>query len=158
MRMEALTISTLLLSALVPSLLPSWRSVLIASGCFLALLFVGFASVLWHFGATSAEGPAFVGLVILVGLTTFILVFSSVVRLVVNLVLSNLTQTNAIRLRRFLIVLGLAFAGLAVVGVLEFSVHRGFAIMVGSASMWLVVVTWLMPNNSFKPNPLRGSA
>lgn len=56
MRIEGLIVSGLLLLALVPSLIQGWRNVLVAAGCFLALVFVGFAWMLVHFSETFCGG------------------------------------------------------------------------------------------------------
>ena len=158
MRMEAIALSIPFLAALLPSLFPRWRSALIAAVCFYGLLAAGFVLILRHLGATNEKGPAFFGLVLIYGISTFILLFAFAGRLIICAVLTSANCHTASTLRRLLIGCGLLFAGLALVGVLEFGLHRGFAMMLGSVSVWLVLVTWLMPNNSFKPRPLRGSA
>lgn len=145
MRIEGLIVSGLLLLALVPSLIQGWRNVLVAAGCFLALVFIGFAWMLVHFSETSAEGPAFVGLMILVGLTGFILAASCIARLIIGLVASKLAQPSAVRFRRALLGTGVALVALALFGYMELGVQRGFAIMVGSASAWLALVARLTP-------------
>lgn len=145
MRMEALTLSTLLLLALAPSLLPSWRSMLLAAAGFLALLLAGFVSMLWHFGATAEEGPAFAGLFILAGAMAVILVSSCAIRFFLDRTMANLARPNAVRLRRVLIGSGVLVAGLAALGLTGFFVHHGFAMKVGAAAAWLAVVAWLTP-------------
>jgi uncharacterized membrane protein len=157
-RMEALTLSVPLLLALVPSLFAAWRSVLVASGCYLVLLLAGLVSALWYFDATSAQGPAFAGLILLAGLTTCLLAASCVIRLAVGLAMSRLTPASAGRLRRVLMGSGVAATGLAMAGVLDSSVHRGFAITVGAASVWLCVVAWRTPVNSCKTAPCHDAA
>ena len=156
MRMEAIAVSIPFLAALLPSLFPRWRSALMAAVCFYGLLVAGFVLILKLFGATNEEGPAFFGLMLIFGLSTFILLFAFAVRMTIFAVLTSANCHTASALRRLLIGGGLLFACLALVGALEFSLHRGFAVMLGSGSVWLVLVTWLMPNNSFKPSPLRG--
>lgn len=158
MGVEAVVIPALLLMALAPSLLPNWRHALIAAACLQSLAVLGFLATLQHFDRTSAEGPAFVGLVLLTGALTFIMASSLGVRTIIGLAVSRLALTNAVRLRRMLIATGLSFGALALLGVLHFSVQRGFATMVGAASIWLVVVTWLTPAESSGSLPLRGTA
>lgn len=158
MGVEAVVIPALLLMALAPSLLSNWRHALIAAACLQSLSALGFLATLQHFDRTSAEGPAFVGLVLLTGALTFIMASSLGVRTIIVLAVSKLAHANAIRLRRMLIATGLSFGALALLGALHFSVQRGFATMVGTASLWLVVVTWLTPAESSRSLPLRGTA
>lgn len=126
MRIEGLIVSGLLLLALAPSLIQGWRNVLVASGCFLTLVFVGFAWMLFHFSETSAEGPAFAGLMILVALTGFILASSCVARLIIGPFTSNLAPPSAVRFRRALVGTGVALVTLTLFGYMELGIQRGF--------------------------------
>jgi len=148
MRWEALIISTILLAPSLPSLLPGWRSALVAAGCLQGLLVVGFLLAFQQLVAVREEGPAFMGLVLLYGIATGVLVCSLVARLIMQIVFSSLSDRAAATLCRVVTVSGLAIAGLALDGLAGFSLARGAGIVMVSASLWLVLATRLAHRRS----------
>ncbi len=100
----------------------------------------------------TGEGPAFFGVVMLFGVATCILVSSCLAKLILAFVLSRIRPDSALWLRRFVFGAGVCIAVVLAGGVLGAFINREFAFLVGSASIWLALVTWLMPINSIKQN------
>lgn len=150
---------TVLILALAPSLFPTWRNMLIAAGAMYVLLLIAFFYLLRRVDTLPmGEGPAFFGAVLLYGFATAILIGSCLFKLIITFVFPHIRPVIALWLRRIIIVTGALIAALLAYAVSVALVSRGFAVLAGSASVWLSLVTWLMPNNSFKPTPPCGAA
>lgn len=137
----------------IPSIFPTWRSTLIAAGVIYALLIIAFFWLLRQVDTmATGEGPAFFGAVMLFGVATCILVSSCLAKLILAFVLSRIRPGFALWSRRVIFGAGVCIAVVLAGAVLGAFINREFAFLVGSASIWLSLVTWLMPINSFKQN------
>ena len=149
----------ILIIALIPSILPTWRSTLMAAGAMYVLLVVAFFWMLRQVDAmTTGEGPAFFGVVFLFAAAAIILVGSCLTKFVIASVLSRAKPATALWVRRVIIGAGVLITAVLAYAALGAFVNRGFVALVGSVSIWLSLITWLMPNNSFKPIPHQGGA
>lgn len=143
--METLVVVGFFMLVLVPSLLPSWRSMLFAVAGAFMIATVCFVLALHELGnETSGEGPAFFAMILLFGAVKFVLCGSCVGRAALTGLLEHLRASAAITLRRGIIGVG------ALLGLLMLTAHvtdrlAGIGLVIGMFFIWLSLLAWRLP-------------
>ena len=137
-----MTILAIIIIALVPSMLPTWRGTFIAAGAMYLITIVAFFVLMQVDVMTTIEGPEFFAIVILCGAATAVLVLSCTSKIFIALVLSRLKPATAMRLLHIFVSAGLLLTAVLAYAAIKHYIGNGFAILLSSALVWLSLVMW----------------
>ncbi|MDU8498022.1 hypothetical protein RYB01_02375 [Pseudomonas syringae] len=141
-----MVILAILILAVMPSLLPTWRSTLIAACSVLVLIFAGLFWGLHEVETmTQGEGPAFAGILFLFVATIFFLFFSCGAKFAIASALYCLQPATAKVLRLTLAVAGLLVAVPVMYDFFAYGFRIQLINLIGLPFLWLSLVIWCMP-------------
>jgi hypothetical protein len=137
-------LAILFILAMIPSVLPTWRSTLIVASILYMLLMVAcFWSIQQISTMTRGEGPAFFGIVLTYGFAECILVCSCLFKAFIAFILSRLKPATTMRLQRIVVRIALFVTFLSAYAVFARGMPPALAIVIGAIFAWLSLVTWV---------------